>query len=194
VVRRFGGKGQPPRNVEWDGKDETGLPMADGRYRYLLAVQDAQGRILSSSEALGRDLDQRPAGLGAGGAGPVMTRRPVRGRPPRGFVSRCPASISVMLAGVLRSPRPSRRGRSVARRRPAAPSLEELGRGFEAGRLLAGADRVSALQQTDASLTALLDHGIAADRRAAARFPVRGDPHPARRLQGGARVLPPGAR
>jgi len=62
------GKGQPPAHVEWDGKDETGLPMADGRYRYLLAVQDAQDASVLL-EALGRDLDQRPAGLGAGGAG-----------------------------------------------------------------------------------------------------------------------------
>ena len=33
VVRRFGGQGQPPAHVEWDGKDETGLPLADGIYQ-----------------------------------------------------------------------------------------------------------------------------------------------------------------
>jgi len=48
TVRRFGGKGQPPAHVEWDGKDETGLPLADGRYRYRLVVKDGQGRTLSS--------------------------------------------------------------------------------------------------------------------------------------------------
>lgn len=44
VVRRFGGPGQPPPHLLWDGKDETGLPLADGTYRYLLVVRDAEGR------------------------------------------------------------------------------------------------------------------------------------------------------
>ncbi len=48
VVRRFGGKGQPPSHVQWDGKDETGLPLADGIYRYRLTVRDRQARILTS--------------------------------------------------------------------------------------------------------------------------------------------------
>src|SRR5262249_35345483 len=30
VVRRFGGPGLPPAHVLWDGKDETGMPVADG--------------------------------------------------------------------------------------------------------------------------------------------------------------------
>jgi len=44
VVRRFGGPGQPPPHLLWDGKDETGLPLADGTYRYTLVVHDAEGR------------------------------------------------------------------------------------------------------------------------------------------------------
>lgn len=44
VVRTFGGPGQPPPHLLWDGKDETGLPLADGTYRYLLVVHDADGR------------------------------------------------------------------------------------------------------------------------------------------------------
>ena len=28
----------------WDGKDETGLPLADGLYRYQLVVIDVEGR------------------------------------------------------------------------------------------------------------------------------------------------------
>ncbi|MFQ5510804.1 MAG: PorV/PorQ family protein [Candidatus Krumholzibacteriia bacterium] len=44
VVRRFGGKGVPPPHVMWDGKDETGLPLADGTYRYQLVVVDVEGR------------------------------------------------------------------------------------------------------------------------------------------------------
>lgn len=48
VVRRFGGPGRPPDHVEWDGKDDTGLPLADGTYRYRLTVQDKEGRIMMS--------------------------------------------------------------------------------------------------------------------------------------------------
>jgi hypothetical protein len=44
VVRRFSGKGQPPAHVEWDGKDEAGMPLADGVYRYSLTVKDHAGR------------------------------------------------------------------------------------------------------------------------------------------------------
>lgn len=47
VVRRFGGKGQPPAHLQWDGKDETGLPLADGVYRYSLVVKDIQGRVVT---------------------------------------------------------------------------------------------------------------------------------------------------
>ncbi len=43
VVRRFSGKGLPPAHIMWDGKDETGLPLADGTYRYQLVVVDENG-------------------------------------------------------------------------------------------------------------------------------------------------------
>ena len=49
VVRRFGGQGQPPPHIEWDGKDETGMPLADGRYHYRLQVKDKDARMLVSS-------------------------------------------------------------------------------------------------------------------------------------------------
>jgi hypothetical protein len=49
VVRRFGGKGVPPAHVQWDGKDENGLPLADGVYRYQLIVYDREGRLLSDT-------------------------------------------------------------------------------------------------------------------------------------------------
>jgi flagellar hook capping protein FlgD len=49
VVRRFGGPGQPPAHVLWDGKDETGLPVADGVYTYRLTVKDSEGRELNAS-------------------------------------------------------------------------------------------------------------------------------------------------
>jgi len=48
VVRRFGGAGQPPAHLLWDGKDETGLPLADGVYRYALVVHDREGRTFAS--------------------------------------------------------------------------------------------------------------------------------------------------
>jgi hypothetical protein len=47
VVRRFGGQGQPPSHLEWDGKDENGLPLPDGFYRYSLVVKDAAGRVVA---------------------------------------------------------------------------------------------------------------------------------------------------
>jgi hypothetical protein len=50
VVRRFGGKGQSPSHIEWDGKDETGLPLPDGLYRYRLVVVDSAGRTVSAPE------------------------------------------------------------------------------------------------------------------------------------------------
>jgi hypothetical protein len=50
VVRRFGGQGQPPSHLEWDGKDESGMPLADGRYHYRLSVKDAEGRQMIASQ------------------------------------------------------------------------------------------------------------------------------------------------
>ncbi len=47
VVRRFGGKGQPPAHLLWDGKDEAGLPLPDGVYRYQLVVTDHEGREIA---------------------------------------------------------------------------------------------------------------------------------------------------
>ncbi len=47
VVRRFGGAGQPPSHLEWDGKNESGLPLPDGVYRYNLVVKDAVGRLVA---------------------------------------------------------------------------------------------------------------------------------------------------
>ena len=46
--RTFGGKGVPPAHLQWDGKDETGLPLPDGDYRYTLTVHDIEGRIIES--------------------------------------------------------------------------------------------------------------------------------------------------
>jgi flagellar hook assembly protein FlgD len=48
VVRKFGGKGTPPAHLLWDGKDETGMPLSDGTYRYQLVVHDSEGREILS--------------------------------------------------------------------------------------------------------------------------------------------------
>ena len=50
VVRSFGGQGNPPAHVLWDGKDEAGLPLPDGRYRYRLTVHDTAGRMNQAPE------------------------------------------------------------------------------------------------------------------------------------------------
>jgi len=34
----------------WDGKDENGLTLADGIYRYALVVIDEEGRQVTSDE------------------------------------------------------------------------------------------------------------------------------------------------
>ncbi|MFO7652732.1 MAG: PorV/PorQ family protein [Candidatus Krumholzibacteriia bacterium] len=51
-VRVFGGRGAPPAQVVWDGKDATGLPLSDGLYRYRLTVRDALGRQLTSPQGV----------------------------------------------------------------------------------------------------------------------------------------------
>lgn len=48
IVRRFGGKERPPAHLLWDGKDDTGLPLPDGLYRYQLVVRDMGGRMIES--------------------------------------------------------------------------------------------------------------------------------------------------
>lgn len=52
VVRSFGGQGNPPAHVLWDGKDEAGLPLPDGRYRYQLTVHDRAGRVNEAPERI----------------------------------------------------------------------------------------------------------------------------------------------
>jgi hypothetical protein len=62
VVRRFAGKGVPPAHLVWDGKDETGLPLPDGSYRYQLVVHDDQGREVSSSTQIVEIATSGPQG------------------------------------------------------------------------------------------------------------------------------------
>lgn len=67
VVRKFSGKGLPPAHVMWDGKDETGLPLADGMYKYKLVVIDAEGR-----ETVGRERSVEITTSGPQGDVPII--------------------------------------------------------------------------------------------------------------------------
>ena len=62
VVRRFGGQGEPPAHVLWDGKDESGLPLADGLYQYRLTTHDAGDRLVASREQTVEILTGGPQG------------------------------------------------------------------------------------------------------------------------------------
>ena len=66
IVRTFGGKGVPPQQVLWDGKDATGLPLPDGIYRYKIWVRDLDGR-----EVVGRELSVEILTSGPRGSVPI---------------------------------------------------------------------------------------------------------------------------
>jgi hypothetical protein len=70
TVRRFSGKGGPPAHVMWDGKDEAGLPLPDGVYKYWMVVVDSEGRELSSHTHKVEITTEGPKG-----AVPVYTNR-----------------------------------------------------------------------------------------------------------------------
>jgi hypothetical protein len=69
LVRSFSGKGVPPAHVMWDGKDETGLPLPDGVYRYSLVVVDEEGR-----EFVAHERSVEISTSGPKGAVPVYTK------------------------------------------------------------------------------------------------------------------------
>lgn len=70
AVRRFSGKGAPPAHVMWDGKDEAGLPLPDGIYKYWLVVIDDEGREMASHTNKVEITTEGPKG-----AVPVYTNR-----------------------------------------------------------------------------------------------------------------------
>jgi hypothetical protein len=70
IVRKFSGKGGPPAHVMWDGKDETGLPLPDGAYKYWLVVTDGEGRELESHRNTVEITTEGPKG-----SVPVFTNR-----------------------------------------------------------------------------------------------------------------------
>ncbi len=62
IVRRFSGNGAPPAHVMWDGKDEAGLPLPDGAYKYRLVVLDSEGRELMGPERVIEIMTSGPQG------------------------------------------------------------------------------------------------------------------------------------
>jgi hypothetical protein len=62
VVRRFSGAGSPPAHVMWDGKNETGMPLADGIYTYQLVVTDSEGRTTTGRTRSVEILTSGPQG------------------------------------------------------------------------------------------------------------------------------------
>ena len=62
IVRSFGGPGVPPAHVMWDGKNEAGLTLPDGIYRYRLEVIDEAGRVVKASEKTVRITTSGPKG------------------------------------------------------------------------------------------------------------------------------------
>lgn len=47
-VKSFKGMGRPPTALTWDGRDETGVLVANGNYYYIFRVEDKVGNILST--------------------------------------------------------------------------------------------------------------------------------------------------
>lgn len=50
VLRTQKGTDQPPKELSWDGKDDKGRSVADGRYLYVLQVWDEAGNTSFSEE------------------------------------------------------------------------------------------------------------------------------------------------
>jgi hypothetical protein len=49
VIRSFSGEDNPPNQVVWNGKDDRGLPAADGNFSGQLAITDANGKTTKSN-------------------------------------------------------------------------------------------------------------------------------------------------
>lgn len=62
VIRSFSGEDNPPNQVVWNGKDDRGLPAADGNFSAQLAVTDANGKTTKSNLASVRIQSAVPLG------------------------------------------------------------------------------------------------------------------------------------
>ena len=168
-MRRFGGPGAPPAHVLWDGKDETGLPVADGVYTYRLNITDKAGHQLASAIHRVEISTGGPQGSVPRHHRAVSTRRLVMDRT---IVLRRGVVAALLLAASL-SPQAAHAGKKsqpADNEKASTLSLNEVGRAFESARLLSGADRVSALARLDESTEALLRGNVTADQRTAVLY------------------------
>lgn len=62
VVRSYSGWDQPPLRLTWDGLDDAGRLVADGRYSYDIVVVDQRDRSLSFSGSLTEVRTRGPEG------------------------------------------------------------------------------------------------------------------------------------
>ncbi len=51
-VKEFGGRGTPPLRIAWDGRDETGRIVVEGKYYYELVVEDEDGNFYTKKGKL----------------------------------------------------------------------------------------------------------------------------------------------
>jgi hypothetical protein len=52
MIKNYSGKGQPPELVEWDGKDENGTLVPDGRYDIQIKLSDKVGGVDIANESV----------------------------------------------------------------------------------------------------------------------------------------------
>ena len=50
AVRTYSGDDNPPASIIWNGKDDRGLPVADGEYKLVMKVKDKNGRNIESGK------------------------------------------------------------------------------------------------------------------------------------------------
>ncbi|MCG8481111.1 MAG: OmpA family protein [Spirochaetales bacterium] len=64
AVRRFSGSLPAPRRIAWDGRDERGLPVEDGRYYgELIVTSQGRGEVRARSQTVTADTTPPAAGL-----------------------------------------------------------------------------------------------------------------------------------
>jgi hypothetical protein len=50
VVRTYNGDDNPPTSIIWDGKDDRGLPVGDGEYKFVMKIKDTTGKSIESGK------------------------------------------------------------------------------------------------------------------------------------------------
>jgi hypothetical protein len=62
IVRTYSGWGAPPLRLAWDGLDDVGRIVADGKYSYEIIIIDVLGEVISFSDILTRVTTLGPEG------------------------------------------------------------------------------------------------------------------------------------